>query len=212
MLRFNIKFDKFEYNPKLAANAWDAWMKYEIKEAARVFFKTALPLIHVDTGMAIASMTNLALFLQEPLVFANRIKRGAQLGGYRPPDSDTVLDRSIGNGILMGCPLNEIIRKTGSGQYIFKYWTEVWHFVLWDTVGLNLGKGGPRGSPWKAFETGQEAALRYLSTAGDRMPALDSLMSITEVAIQIQEGVTRTQFKRRRNTESRNLFDALPGD
>lgn len=212
MLRFNLKFDKYEYDPRLAENAFDAWLRHEIREAARVFFFTALPLIHVDTGMSIASMKNLAMFLDEPLDYSSRIKSPPDEGGYRPPDTEIELDKSPYNGELMGTPLNKIIRKTETGKYIFSYWTEVWHFVLWDTVGLPRGRNGPTGMPWEAFLTAQQAALEYMDGAADRMPALDMIFSVAQVNVQIQEGITRTDWRRRGSSESRNLFEALPED
>lgn len=206
MLRFNIKFDKYEFDPRVGPAAINAWMRYELTEAARRFFFAALPLIHIDTGMSIASFTNLARFLDEPLEYTPR--RGPELGAYRAGTPEQ-MDKSPENGMLLATPMTKIITQTDTGRFVFQYWTEVWHFVLWDVVGLPEGRNGPTGSPWHAFETGREAALAYLRGAGDRMPPLDYIMSVTEVAILVQPGVTQVKYRKRRQVTSRNVFNAL---
>ncbi len=207
MLKFNLRFDTFEYNESMANDMVNEWIYYEMKAAALEFFRAAVPILmqHVDTGMSIASFQNLAEFLNEPLVYSP--KRNYRIPPkYLPPGSnpDDAIDKSPYNGELMGTPIAQILGKNPfNGRPQFQYYTEVWHFVLWDTVGLPMGRGGRTGSPWMAFHAGQEAALAYLKTSADRIPGLNKLMAKTEYVILAQEGITETKVRKQRQVTSR---------
>lgn len=200
MLRFRLDLSKYNFAKGVPQSVIDDFLRTELTEAARAFFHAALPLVQLDngavrpysTGMSIASFTNLAKFLDEP--FDYYVTRAPQPGGYRPPDSGVVLDKSPDNGEQMATEPGDILKFKGS-TLNFQYWTEVWQFVLWDTVGLPRGTRGPTGAPWGAFEAGRAAALQYLSTSTERFPKLETFFPKTGVQILVQDGVTRAKYK-----------------
>lgn len=206
MLKFKIRFDKFEFVESEFDLVMNIFIEQELRGAALAFFEAAIPILlqHVDTGMSIASMKNLAELLGQPLSYVPKPRKTPPK--YLPPGTDPsqAIDKSPHNGELMATPIGKILGTNAiNGRPQLVYYTEVWHFVLWDTVGLPRGRGGPTGAPWLSFDAGQKAALEYLRGSAKRVPDLQRLMAKTEYVVLAQTGITQTTVRKQKQITSR---------
>ena len=201
MLRFKVTVDKYEYDPAVSEQLVYNWLQKELRAAALAFFKAALPNIHVWTGMSVASFTNLARFLGVPLApLRNPIMRKP---GKRWRYAPTGQMRSPALGETMGTDVDEIITKSPiSGKPMFQYWTKVWQFIFFDTEFSLLNDG----SPWQAFEIGQNAAIAHMASAITRFPDVKLLLSKSEVRVLVQPGLVKREARtvKRRQSTARN--------
>lgn len=198
MLRVNVKVERFEYDGKKSKAAIDAWTRKELKGAALAFFKAALPLIHIDTGMSIASFTNLARFVGQPLTLSHPVNVYTPPKRYQPPGYAGSIPRLFSQGVGFSTPISDIIGiSPKSGKPQFQYWTRVWQFVVLD---VNENSNGE--PPWQAFNAGNDAAISYLSTSATRLPGLDAMMSTAEVRVLIGAQKLYKSYRKRRQATS----------
>lgn len=193
MLYINLDVNIKEFDAHMYMRDLGRVMRHEFIQAARAFYLAAAARVHVDTGMALASLTGLSRLVGEQLDLSRR-------NVYRPvrrynPPGGPMMPKTPTSGQSLGPNQRQIIRVTGTGPNTvvnFHMETNVWHFVVWDTLGF---RGQP---PWHAFRAGNQAMMARLQTLATQAPPISRYMIATRIRSNSTGGTVTTRVDERR--------------
>lgn len=166
-MELTIEFDELALNVEMWQQAIDDIVQDAFRKAMTVFVQVAAPLIPIDTGMARASLLNVARAYTD----LNLAISGRPRGTYKDPDSNV---RFNPKGPDAGQALTTHFFINTGEYYEFNLETAIYHLVLNDNYGVRSNKG----VPWRSWETGLRAAERELAKVANNIE-LDPFRYVT---------------------------------
>ena len=152
MGRINIYAETLEIDENKYRRQINKILEKEVRQAARAFLRAAIPLIPIDTGMAVGSYLHIGRFLNVAVPRGRGPYPGQMI--YRHTDRRE-FPKSPESGADLSTSPGDAFKNDGR-RFRFIFQSKVYHYILND-FGFVHG-------PWGSINAGREAFLNYART------------------------------------------------
>jgi hypothetical protein len=186
MISLDIDFTVFKVDQKRFKKTLDKNVKTQMRQAVREFLRAAVPRIPVDTGMARGAFLHLGRLLNVAVPITPRSKNKLY---YHDPAYGKPKTQRLGENLTyingkpsLGIRFDTIITRKGN-TYLFSIESDIFHLILNDVFGSQTT------GPWKGFQHGRAAFVKYLEDNKTKV-----FGELSNYLLKSNIGVTETKY------------------